>query len=69
MENRQDDRLLTVEQVQERLPLHRSTIYELLESGKLRSVRIGRRRLISASALQEYIAGLQAQPPPPAQSA
>lgn len=59
MEDRPEDRLYTVEQVQERLPLHRSTIYELLDSGALRSVKIGRRRLISASALQEYIARLQ----------
>jgi excisionase family DNA binding protein len=41
------------------LSLRRSTIYELIRSGRLRSVREGRARLIPASAIAEYVALLK----------
>ena len=41
------------------LSLSRSVIYEQLRSGRLRSVRVGRTRLIPASAIAEYIALLE----------
>ena len=41
------------------LSLRRSTIYELIRSGRLRSAREGRARLISASAIAEYVALLK----------
>jgi excisionase family DNA binding protein len=41
------------------LSLRRSTIYELIRSGRLRSVREGRARLIPASAIAEYVAMLK----------
>lgn len=37
-----------------RLGVGRSTIYELIASGKLKSVTIGRRRLIAASEIQRF---------------
>ncbi len=42
------------------LRLSRSGIYELIRSGRLRSVKHGRRRLIPVDALTEYIASLDA---------
>ncbi|MBN9755783.1 hypothetical protein Ae406Ps2_0500c [Pseudonocardia sp. Ae406_Ps2] len=41
------------------LSLSRSVIYEQLRSGRLRSVRVGRTRLIPASAIAEHIALLE----------
>jgi len=41
------------------LNLSRSVVFDLLRTGRLRSVREGRARLIPASALCEYIALLE----------
>jgi excisionase family DNA binding protein len=41
------------------LSLSRSTIYEEIRSGRLRSVKRGRSRLISASAIADYVALLE----------
>jgi excisionase family DNA binding protein len=41
------------------LSLSRSVIYEQIRSGRLRSVTEGRRRLIPASAVADYIALLE----------
>ncbi|RCG32986.1 DNA-binding protein [Sphaerisporangium album] len=41
------------------LGLGRSVIYELLRSGRLRSVREGRARLIPATAIRDYVALLE----------
>ena len=43
-----------------RTGLSRSTVYEEMASGRLRSVKVGRRRLITESALVAYIEGLDA---------
>jgi excisionase family DNA binding protein len=48
-------RLLTPEEVAEQLRVGRTKVYELLASGKLRSVKIGRRRRVSPGALEEFI--------------
>ena len=40
------------------LRLSRSLIHELIRSGRLRSVKQGRRRLVPVSALAEYVASL-----------
>ena len=43
-----------------RLPnLSRTVIYELMRTGRLRSVEQGRARLITAEAIREYIALLK----------
>jgi excisionase family DNA binding protein len=44
-----------VETVMERLHLGRSKTFELIATNKLRSVKVGRRRLVSESALCEFI--------------
>ena len=41
------------------LSLGRTAIYEQIRSGRLRSVREGRTRLIPAAAIREYIALLE----------
>ena len=40
------------------LRLSRSSIYELIRSGQLRTVKHGRRRLVPVTALAEYVASL-----------
>lgn len=49
------DQLLNMRQVRERLNVSRSTAFELVLSGELRSCKIGARRLVSESALADYI--------------
>jgi excisionase family DNA binding protein len=48
--------LLTVPEVCERLHLSRPVVYELINSGKLRSFKVGKARRIPARALGDYIA-------------
>ncbi len=51
--------LLTPEEAAEILGVTRSTVYELMRSRRLRSVKIGRKyRRIPASACQEFVDGL-----------
>ncbi|MGR6914397.1 helix-turn-helix domain-containing protein [[Actinomadura] parvosata] len=54
-----DTQLYRVPDAMAKLRMSRSVIYEQLRSGRLRSVKQGRCRLIPASALAEYIALLQ----------
>ena len=49
-----------VDEAASALRLSRTAIYELIRSGRLRSVKCGRRRLIPVAALREYLAGLEA---------
>ena len=53
---RAPDRLLSVDEVAGILSLGRSLVYGELGAGRLRSVKVGRRRLIPAAAVAEYIA-------------
>ena len=50
--------LLTPEEAADRLALPRTTSYELIRTGELRSVKIGRARRIPVAALGEYVTGL-----------
>jgi len=50
--------LYGVDEAASALRLSRSLIYELIRSGRLRSVKQGRRRLVPVSALYEYVASL-----------
>jgi excisionase family DNA binding protein len=54
--------LLTVPQVAELLSLSRSKVYELLASGALESVTIGRARRVPHAALETFVAGLRECP-------
>lgn len=51
-------RLHDVEAVRKRLNLGRSKTFELITTGQLRSVKVGRRRLVSEAALVEFIESL-----------
>ncbi|MFF3872059.1 helix-turn-helix domain-containing protein [Streptomyces sp. NPDC001978] len=51
----ESQRLLRVETVAQLLDLARSTVYEEIRLGRLRTVRIGRRRLIPTEYVEEYV--------------
>ncbi|MET9860594.1 helix-turn-helix domain-containing protein [Streptomyces smyrnaeus] len=51
--------LYRVEDAMPVLNMGRTTIYELIRSGRLRTVKEGRSRLIPASAINEYVALLE----------
>lgn len=50
--------LLTEKEVRQRIPIGHSKYYELIGSGELRSVKIGRRRFVTEQAVEDYIARL-----------
>ena len=50
--------LLTEEDVRKRIPIGHSKYYELIGSGALRSVKIGRRRFVTEQAVIDYITSL-----------
>lgn len=55
------DRLLhTIPDAQEQLGIGRSTVYELIASGVIEAVKIGRRTLIAHDELERYVRSLKA---------
>jgi excisionase family DNA binding protein len=50
--------LYRVDEAADALRLSRSVLYDLIRSGRLRTVKAGRRRLIPVSALTEYVESL-----------
>jgi excisionase family DNA binding protein len=52
-------RLLTVIEARKRLAIGNVTLYKLINSGDLRSVKIGARRLVPEDAIDEYIGRLE----------
>ena len=57
---RESARFHNIESVMERLNLGRSKTFEVIANGSLRSVKVGRRRLVSEAALVEFIEKLDA---------
>jgi len=55
--------LLTVERAAERLEIGRTKVFELMATGELESVLIGRARRIPADALRGYVQRLRGQQP------
>jgi excisionase family DNA binding protein len=53
-------RLNSVETIIERLDISRAKLYKLLKTGEIRSVKIGKRRLIPEQAVIDFIAALEA---------
>jgi excisionase family DNA binding protein len=51
--------LYTVPQITEMLSIGRTAAYELIKSGRLRSVKIGNSRRIPAVALDEFLESIQ----------
>jgi excisionase family DNA binding protein len=52
--------LLRPEEAAAALRVGRTRVYELIRTGELRSVKIGHLRRVSATALAEYVARLEA---------
>lgn len=50
--------VFSVQQVSTILAISRNTTYELIRSGRIRSIRIGRRIRIPRSALESYLDGM-----------
>jgi excisionase family DNA binding protein len=58
-----NDRLRDIPSTQEQLGnVGRTTVFELIRKGELRSVKVGKRRLVPQSQIDAYIAGLLDQP-------
>ncbi|KPM53345.1 hypothetical protein ACG83_21665 [Frankia sp. R43] len=55
-----DRLLLSTPDAAARLNIGRSTLYDLIRSGALPTVKIGRRRLVAVDDLARYAASLQA---------
>jgi excisionase family DNA binding protein len=56
-----DELLLTVETAARRLSLSRSKTYQLIASGALRSVAVGRSRRVPVDALEAFVGALVAE--------
>lgn len=52
-------RLLTVPEIQQRTQLSRSSVYKLLATGALESIKIGGARRVPEDALEAYIRTLR----------
>jgi len=50
---REPDRLLSMEQAAQALGIGRTALYSEIGAGRIRSVKVGRRRLIPSSAISE----------------
>ena len=48
---------VAVEEAARLLGLSRTSLYELLESGRIRSIKVGSRRLVPTAALDEFLLG------------
>ena len=60
-----DRDLYKIDEARERLGgISRNTIYELMSSGRLASVKIGRRRFIPSEALESFVADATTTKPP-----
>ena len=57
----QPQRMLKVEQAAARAALGRTRMYELIKTGEIQSVKIGRSRRIPVEALDAYVARLLAE--------
>jgi excisionase family DNA binding protein len=51
------DRLLSIEQAARALGIGRTALYSEIGAGHIRSVKVGRRRLVPSSAITEVAAG------------
>jgi excisionase family DNA binding protein len=51
------DRLLSVDEAAALLGIGRSRLYDEIAAARVRSVKVGRRRLVPSGAIAEFIAG------------
>lgn len=52
---RTPDRLLSIPEAAEAMSIGRTTLYGLIGQGRIRTVRAGRRVLVPANAIAEYV--------------
>lgn len=57
------DRLLSIDDVAGLLGIGRSAVYGELGAGRLRSIKVGRRRLVPGQAIAEFVAAAQSREP------
>ena len=55
--------LLKIPDVMERLSVGQTKVYELMSSGELRSVKVGRSRRVASTELDRFIAELDGERP------
>ncbi|MEM9893770.1 MAG: helix-turn-helix domain-containing protein [Actinomycetota bacterium] len=53
-----DKRLCTVEEAAAALSLGRTSVFHLISEGRIRTVKVGARRLVPTSSLDEFVADL-----------
>ena len=58
-ENMTELKLLSIQAASTRLSLGRSTVYNLIKKGELKTVNIGTRRLINSMEIERYIQDLE----------
>jgi excisionase family DNA binding protein len=54
---REPDRLLSIEQAARALGIGRTALYSEIAAGRIRSVKVGRRRLVPSSAISDVASG------------
>jgi excisionase family DNA binding protein len=54
---REPDHLLSIEQAAQALGIGRTALYSEIWAGRIRSVKVGRRRLVPSSAISEVASG------------
>jgi excisionase family DNA binding protein len=57
------DRLLDIESASAMLGIGRSRLYDEIGAGRLRSIKVGRRRLVPSGAVADFIAAGLLDPP------
>lgn len=57
-------RALRIEAAADQLDVSRSTVYRMLETGQLRSVKVGRARLIPVAEIDRLLSGCSSPSPP-----
>lgn len=62
IESREDRMLYTTQEACRLLSVGKTTLFGLLNSGELRSVRIGNARLVAHDDMIDYVAGLRRRP-------
>jgi len=54
---REPDRLMSIEQAARALGIGRTALYSEIGAGRIRSIKVGRRRLVPSSAISEVASG------------
>jgi excisionase family DNA binding protein len=61
IEKKENYNLLNIDQACQALGLGRWSVYKLINQNVLRTIKIGKRRLVSVGAVQDFVASLEAE--------